>query len=257
MDLVKILHDSLLLLRDNPKAFAPRLFTTGLYSLYTLYSIWLAADIASAPSAATVIANLNSILLLIIVIPPLYIIDIISYAMYPRIVDDHLKGKRANLWLSFKEAVGQWRVVLAIAVLLIAFLILTTLIASFSLFMVKTSGNIFYAIFAAGILIFTILVFAILMFFVVPSAVLEKKGIFASFKESADLGYRHGFDLLRLNLIFLALVLLTVALAYISREDNLLSSFSIGLFFIVRAAEALLYTYISVTNPVAYLHVKR
>jgi hypothetical protein len=268
MDLRKILVESFQLLTAKPKAFVPRLITTAIYSVFILYAMSLLSDmvnlnsflnVSTQPSmenqqALAQITTKAGILLLFM--PFLYLIDIFSYAMYPRIVADYRASRQINLGSAIKDGLRAWKVVFAMGFVVFAFLMVVSLIAFVSMVLTEVTGNPLFIAFSVVLALALVLFFAIVVFFVVPSAVLNEKGLMGSFRESLKLGFENRWDLLKLNLLFLVLVLATMALAYFVKTDPTLSIASIALFLLLRIAEAVVYTYMSVTNPVAYLQVK-
>jgi hypothetical protein len=256
MDIGSILKESFGLLKAEPKAFIPRLVTTSLYSFFALYSMWLAADIAAAADPRMLPQFVSRTIVLFSMMPALYFIDILSYAMYPRIVEDHRAGRPINLTLALTGGLKAWKTVAALGSLIFAFLVAVVVLSAAAVVAASAAGNPL-PIVGAGILVFCLLLlFAILMFFVVPAAVLDGKGVGESFKESIRLGIEHKGGLLKLNAMFMALVIATLAVAYAARADALVSAASLAAFLILRILEAVVYTYLSVSGPFAYMQVR-
>jgi hypothetical protein len=85
---------------------------------------------------------------------------------------------------------------------------------------------------------------------------LEKRGVIDSFRQSMSLGLKHKGDLLKINLIFLLLLAVTMVLGAVQGSGTMASALAMLAFLIVRLVEAVVYTYLSVTNPMAYLAVR-
>jgi len=256
MDVLRVLKESLQLLRAKPKVFIPRLVTTAIYSLYLLYMAWAAADLTFPIQPEKAASMLFPSLLVLASLPLLYFIDILSHAMYPRIVADFRKGNKISLRESLKDGLRAWKVVVALELVLFAFVFIIAAPASVFAATYVYTGNIVPLAIASALAFCLIIAFAVLMFFVVPSAVLEKRGVVESFSKSMRLGVEHRGSLLKLNILFTALLGVTLAVAYYVKADNLLSLASAALFVGVRLLEAVTYTYVSVTNPTAYIHIQ-
>jgi hypothetical protein len=256
MNLREVLADSVRLLAAKPKVFIPRLMTTLIYSAFTLYSMGLTVDMLGNPQQTLTASYLGRVAVIFAAMPLLYFIDILSYAMYPKIVADHQAGRKIDLVAALKDGLRVWKVVLALVVILLLFLVIVVLttVTSYAIYLLSGSP---IAIIASFLLILgLVLFFSIAMFFVVPVAVLEGKGIIESFRESFSMGVQHKVDLFKLNLIYLLLVIVTLALAYIEESNYLVSASFVALFVVIRLMGAIIYTYLSVTNPMAYLQVR-
>jgi len=257
MDLAKVLLESFRLLREAPKVFVPRLATTAVYSVFIVYSMWLLQDIDSIKDPQMMSQLFSKTLLFVSTLPLLYFMDILSYAMYPRIVADYRKKGPISLFAALKDGLKAWRIVLALGAVVFAFLMVVVSVSAVSAALTVVTGSPVFLVFAALLTLLLILFFSIVVFFVVPSAVLNGRGILESFRESITLGFENKWDLLKLNAMFMALILATMAMAYLAKADALLSAASIGVFILLRLVEAVVYTYLSVANPVAYLEVKK
>ncbi len=261
MDLARILSDSLRLLKAEPKAFAPRIVTTAIYSAYILAMIAVAADLAAVDftrpgeqDGARLSSALHTSLLFLALSPLLYFVDILSYAMYPRIVADYRSGAGVSIAKALKDGLKAWRIIIATEAVLFLFILALSVPTALALLMTLLSGNAAYAALAGAIAIPLILVFAVLVFFVIPSAVLNGRSVAGSFRESVALGFENKWDLLKLNLLFLALLAVTVAAGVHVEGNPLLTLASAASFVILRLLEAVVYTYLCVTNPYAYIH---
>ncbi|MFH0862633.1 MAG: hypothetical protein V1875_06335 [Candidatus Altiarchaeota archaeon] len=267
MDLAKILLESFRLLRKKPKAFIPRIITTALYSVVIISLMLIFSDLYPALQGGGMDGRPDIIasqgvesalwggLALMAFMPALYFIDLMSYAMYPRIVSDYRSGKEIDLIAALRESAKAWKVVSVLGVLLFIFASLVGSVVAFTYLMYVISGNPLPLIAASLMALAMTLFFAIIAFFVVPSAVVGGRGVLDSFRDSYSLGISHGWDLLKLNTMFLLLIAATMALAYLVKTDETLSAVSLAFFLILRLVEAVVYTYLSVTNPMAYLEV--
>jgi hypothetical protein len=260
MNIPKILDDSFRLLLSQPKVFIPRFITTALYSVVTLYSVFLMADVRADisdvmdPQAAA--QYLGRTLFLFASMPLLYIVDIISYAMYPRIVADHEARRPINLTSALKDSLKAWKVVIVLGLVIFALMGIIMVAISASMYMTYVTGTPAFTVAAAVFALGLVLAFSVVMFFVVPASILDGRGVVDSFRQSMRMGIAHGKDLMKMNLMFMGLLLTTLLFAFFSDSGSVLSAASLAVFLVLRLLEAVLYTYISVTNPMAYLHVR-
>jgi hypothetical protein len=256
MDIREALTGSLRLLTREPKVFLPRLVTTMLYSLFTLYSIGLTADFMVMRDPQLVAGFIWKVAALLALLPAIYLIDILSYAMYPRIVADYQGGKKVNLTTALKDAVRIWRVVVALGLTVFTFLVFVMTVSGFLQYLTAVTGNILYTILSALLALMLLLVFSVVVFFVVPTAVLDNKGVRESFGESIRLGLRYKGALLKLNLLFTLLVLATMLFVFTAELMDTMSAASMLVFILIRLLQAIVYTYVSVTNPLVYLQLR-
>ncbi|MFH1403038.1 MAG: hypothetical protein ABIH11_02080 [Candidatus Altiarchaeota archaeon] len=253
MNTLKILAESLRLLYKQPKVFVPKLLTTFLYTVYAVLSIRLAAELYSTNTTGELNTLAIKLVLFTVFTFLLYFMDVISYAMYPKIVKDYRSGRSISLIDSLKNAMRVWKTLLLLAIILFSFMIVISLVFG----ILNALGIILDTplLTALGLLsaIIIILAFAILFFFTVPIAVLEKKTAYESMRKSFKLGLENKNMLFKVNMLFLALVITTlwlVAKAELSGETNMPA---ICFFITVRLIQALLNTYLNVTNPYIYV----
>lgn len=256
MDLRRILWDSMRLLYAEPKAFVPKIITTALYSLATLYSASLASRMLDVGGRAEAYDLISRSLLLLSLLPLLYFIDILSYAMYPRIVSDHREGRRISLAAALADGLRAWKVVLAIGGVIFAFMFAVAAVSIALALASYAADNQLLNVVSIILIFFLIIAFSVVMFFVVPAAVLDGKNVAESFRVSVRLGLKHRTELVKLNLLFAFLTLATILIAFRANFTGTLSSASILLYVVIRLVEAVVYTYLNVANPVAYLHVR-
>jgi len=255
MELRAVLADAMKMLLCNPRVFVPRIVTTAMYSAVTVCYVMLTADILSVEDPVAAYSIGLKALMLLAFMPALYIIDLLSYAMYPRMVADLRASRRVSLSSALRDALAAWRVVLALGLTLF-FLFLVILVSSTALaYIFATSGNMLILAVSALAIISLVLIFAILVFFLVPAAVLERGGVIESFRTSVRLGLKHKADILKLNLIFMALLSATVVIALEATLEGGLTFMSLLPFLLVRVLQVVVYTYLSLANPVAYIRV--
>lgn len=252
MELPYILKESLKLLIKKPKVFIPRLVTTLLYSFYILLLGKILIDLSSGITSA-LWNDILSLIPFIVLLPP---IDLITYAMYPSMVHDYQSGREISLLNSFKKAIRAWRVILALLILLTVLFVTFLFIMSLFSIALITTKNVLFLFLTIFIILALIIISAILLFFVVPIAVIENKGVIDSFRESFQLGLRHKGNLFRVNLFFMALMLITFLIVMVTNFQGILAYYAILLFVITRFLQALIYTYICIINPYFYIAQK-
>ncbi|MFH1720995.1 MAG: hypothetical protein ABH950_00165 [Candidatus Altiarchaeota archaeon] len=186
----------------------------------------------------------------------IYIVDIVSYAMYPTIVLDYQKGKDINLSKSLKIALGAWKT-LAVFALIVFFLLGSFTYLSYVSYQLTLKDNTMTYILPTFLLstVF-LLAFTVLFFFVIPIAIVEEKYSIYSIKKSIKLGIKHRSDVLKTSIMFLVLVFATLTVASIYElVGGLVAYTALFLYIIGRLIQAVTYTYISIVNPVLYLEV--
>ncbi|MFH1055224.1 MAG: hypothetical protein V1744_03905 [Candidatus Altiarchaeota archaeon] len=255
MDIIRILRDALKLLRDEPRVFAPRIITTALYSLFAVYSTMLTAELLTTPTQQQIHTIVWKAVLLLASLPALYFIDAITYAMYPRIVKDYLEGHPINFTEALKSALAAWRVVVALCLTIFLSLIAILSLSGALQYMAATTGNILFTLLAVLSALALIFAFSVVVFFVVPAAVLEGKGVRESFAESVRLGLKNKTDILKLNLVFTALAIVTLLFMFSAEFSGSAAWLSIAAFILLRLMQAVVYTYLCVTNPMAYINI--
>jgi len=260
MNLLAVLRESLVLVRKQPKVFIPKLVTTAFYSFYTIWAASLTLRVY-ALSRVGAVEELSPLLqetmLLFVFIIFLYFMDLVSYSMYPRIVSDYLKKKPVSLTAALASAMSVWKVILSLGALIFLFLLTVMAVAVFVQVMSLTLSTPLLIWLLAPFVILSILIFSVLVFFVIPIAVVEKKSLISSFVKSFSLGLKYKGDLLKVNLFFLAMALVTLAIGILSESTGLVAFVSLAAFVGVRLIQAVVYTYMSVVNPYFYMRVRK
>lgn len=257
MNIGSILIESLRLLRAKPKVFIPRLVTTTLYTVYTLYLMQLTVDMAAALSTpAIVFSFIPKFIPLLAAMPILYVMDIVSYAMYPMIVADYRENRPVSLSLALKRSIGAWRVILTLGIVIIVSVAFVSCFSGVAVAAAVLMHNFLLLAFSAMFALAMIILFIITVFFVIPLAIVEGKGVKDSFRESFKLGIKYRVGLFKLNMIFIVVIAATTALALAEKYGSAVTAASVIAFIALRLITAVVYTYLSVTNPMAYLEVR-
>ncbi len=262
MHLIRIFRDSWSLLKSEPKVFLPRLFTTMLYTFFSLYTANLSLRFAAAMHQAyargmgvvTVVEPFAfEFLTLFSASLIIYAVDIISYAMYPSIVAAYRQGRPIRLRASLTAALRVWPTLAAFA--LLVFLVLAIFAAgtytAYHLTLSRQSILPLLPLLIASVLF--LLAFSVLFFFVIPVAVVERNGPLTTLKRSVSLGVRHRNDVTATVALFALLVFATFVVAGIYQfVGGALAVIAVILYLAGRLLQAVIYTYISVVNPALY-----
>ncbi|MBN2250546.1 MAG: hypothetical protein JW724_00545 [Candidatus Altiarchaeota archaeon] len=269
MKIKSVLKESFDLLYKEPKLFVPRLVTTALYTIVMIYmakmSSYMVGAFGGVPESeislidpgipASFLADLVTLILLLVL---LLLVDLVSYAMYPPLIRDHHSKKPLRLVNSFKDALAAWKTLFTLFFLIIFFAFAGGIFVSFSQLISLFTGA--YLIYVSSILIMLVgsLILMVALFFVVPVAVIERKGLMETFNEGFRLSFRHKKDLFALNVFFMALTFTTFLLMMLSEMNysGIVAASSILLFVLARSFQAVIYTYISVVNPYFYMKIR-
>jgi len=250
LKLVEIFRDSLMLLWKEPKVFVPRLITTAIYTLFIFYSAKLTSEIL------TMGVTFKNILILGILSPILLGIDIVSYGMYPKIVTEYYEKKRINLTRILLETLKSWKILLTFGIIVMIFLLIFIVLLSILYLAVLIMGTFFIFVLVTIFAIIILLVFALLSFFIMPVGILDKQSIRNTLKKGIELSIKYKADVLKINLVFMMLAIITMIIATLSEFSGILAYLAFAIFLIVRLIQAIIYTYISVVNPSVYLKLK-
>lgn len=260
MELNELLRDSLKLLRTKPKAFIPKFVTTALYTICILILMKITIEMNDI-AAGFVLIRVDAIiqlagyaLLTSLFLVFVYFIDLLTYAMYPCIVSDYNNKKEISLRRALRQALGAWLVIIVLGIAIST--IVVFIIITFAILLALSWENPYLLLLLLLLSIAIILVFTVLVFFVIPIAVIEKKGFIQTFQNSFKLSFRHRGDILKINLVFLLLTFLTIVLGLLTEFQGLGGYLAISLFILVRGVQAVIYTYISVVNPYFYVKVR-
>ena len=260
MDLIELLKDSLKLLRTKPKVFIPKFVTTALYTVCIIVLMKITLELNELATGfmfaerAAIIQLAGYALLTLIFLVFIYFIDLLTYAMYPSIVSDYHSKKEISLRKALREALDSWLILIVLGITISVMAVF--IIIPFGIFMTLVWENLYLMLFLLSIVLVIILVFAMLVFFVIPVAVIEKKGFTQTFRDSFRLSLKHRWSVLGINLVFLFLTLLTLAIGMLSGFQGSAGYLAIALFVLVRFVQATIYTYISVINPYFYVKVR-
>lgn len=257
MQLKKTLKESFKLLKKHPLLFVPRFTTTALYSVYMLASADIlisASDLTSAQAASDLVWALTAV---IASLPLLYAADMISYAMYPSLVEDARSDKRADLLKALRRALSSWKQLAAFAFATLGFMMLVSTVSGGLYVFATLTGNFLYVFVSALLAAALTLAYASAVFFVVPAAVADSKSVAESFSSSIRLAKKNLSPLLKANTVFAFLALASLAFALTVEGAGSSAILLAAAYVLSRLVQATVYTYLCVANPVMYLDLRR
>jgi hypothetical protein len=177
-------------------------------------------------------------------------LDILSYAMYPTILEDYRRGTGISLVKSLSKALKAINTVIAFAFAIFIYGLLVS-VAIAPIFLIGyINSNIAFLALSFILISSALIAFSVFAFFVVPEGVVE------SFKQSAKLGFKHRWDLIKINIFFALIAIATLYLVFVSELSGPINIVSIAAYILVRLMQAVVYTYLSLVNPAAYFSVK-
>lgn len=271
MGLVGILVESLRLLRKEPKLYIPRIITTAIYTAFVLYAAKLSLEISRAITMAQAQAEATgaqpdfggafsefsgSLYFLLAFFLLSYAIDILSYGMYVRIVQDYRSKIPIQLIAALREALGKGKALFALSVVILIFLAAVLLLYAILGSMFLVTRSILFPALAILVLLLGLVAFALVFFFAIPIAMVENKGALSAIAASAKLGFKHRGVVLRTNFFFAGLILVTLLVAMLTDFSGRAGAAAVIAFVLGRLFQALVYTYISVVNPAVYLYLE-
>jgi len=272
MQLIEVFKGSLALLKKEPKVFVPRIFTTGLFTFFVLYSARLGLKISlvinqgveAAKSAGTtpdvggILSQFSRELSLFACLFLLvYVVDILTYGMYVRIASDFHAKRPISLIRALGDAVSRVKVLLLIGILAMGFV--GCFVGVYLLFarMYILTQSLWFLVAALAVMFLAIVLFALVFFFAVPVAVVENRGSKYAVLKSASLGLKHKWPVLKVNFLFVGMVFVAMAVVMITEFQGVAALGAILLFIFGRLFQALIYTYISIVNPSLYLSIEK
>jgi hypothetical protein len=271
MKILAVLAESLHLLRREPKIFVPKVLTSLLYTAFILYTAGLGLRITRAmlseqeraellgvlPDSGMVLMEFSgSLVFFAVFFLFAYAMDILTYGMYVRIVDDYLSSKPIELTRALREAIERGRTLFPLSIVILVFVsgifIIYLLLGSAFIL----SQDPFFSLLALLVLVATLMALALVFFFSIPVAVLENEGVFNAITASARLGFKHKGLVIKINLFFASLILATLLVAVYLNFSGWTGLLAMAAFVFVRLLQSLVYTYINIVNPDLYLHLK-
>ncbi len=252
MRTLRVLAGALALLRAEPKLFVPRIVTTFIYTAFLLYLSKVLYEVTLMLQRGEVQGIAKLALPLAAGVPALLAVDMLAYGMYASLAEQHARG-RVSLVLALRHALSRWRSLLAIGIAALLFVGAIFVISSFALAGFVYTRSAAFALLTLLISLLGVVVFALLFFFAVPVAVLEGRGFVSAMERSASLGVRRSREVVAINLLFMLLIFITMLVGMATQFRGKAFAAGVALFLAGRLIQAVVYTYMSVVAPTAYL----
>ncbi|MFQ5759258.1 MAG: hypothetical protein ACE5IF_06235 [Candidatus Bathyarchaeia archaeon] len=258
-------------MRKEPKIYLPRIFTTLFYTVFLLYTARLALRITQAiniemsraqmvgavPNPGKALSQFSGqITFFLFFFLLVYAVDILTYGMYARIVHDYHSKKKISLTTALSGALKKFKTLFLLGLLILVFMGLFLVLYSFLSSAFIITQNPVFLVITLLILLTAFISFALIFFFSVPVTVLEDKKLSEAVTTSMRLGMRNKGIVLKMNFLFGGLILVTLGVAMYTDFKGKLGAAAAIAFIVGRLAQALVYTYISVVNPTAYLKLE-
>ena len=252
MNVVRVLHEAFALLRAEPRLFLPRVVTTFIYTAFLLYLSRVLYEVMLMLQRGSV-AGLERLLLpLAAALPAILAVDMLTYGMYASLAAQYREGG-VSLILALRQSLSRWRSLLLIGAAALLLVGLILLISSLSLAGLMYTRSALFALLTLVISLIGVIAFALLFFFAVPVTVIEGRGFLAAMERSASLGIRRSREVVALNLFFVLLIFITMLIGMATQFEGRAFAAGAGLFIAGRLIQAVVYTYISVVAPTAYI----
>ncbi len=252
MKILFILKESLRIIKEEPKLFIPRIFTTAFYTLFLLKVAKLVVLSQVSPGKEVlqglVFLGLFSLLLLAL--------DIITYGMYSVMAEDYHRGKEISLVRALKNALKQGKALLLLGIAAIIFLSISMIFILMPAALAIALNIPALALLSLLAALMAIVIFALIFFFAIPSAVIDRLGSLEALSLSYNLGMKNRKEVIGLNLFFSFLIIFTILVASATEMQGRAFTLALILFIAGRLIQALVYTYISVATPTAFLIVR-
>ncbi len=276
MNLFHVMKESFALLLKKPKIFIPNLFASLLYAFVELIMIKAFIDIIEITKGVDIVRviqgsstyfpmeelqpHLFIFAGVVLFFPVIGVVDLVTYSMYPALVADYHEGKSISLRKALKDALSAWRIWLTLGMIFLLFTIFVFLMIGIFIALTFLSDNLIYLLIGSLLFILLVILFMMSIFFVIPIGVIERISIVESFRKSYQLGFRHRWEVISLNVFIILVIIAAFAFGNIFGTEKLsvgITFLAIALFLIVRIIQSLMYTYICVVNPYFYIRVAR
>jgi hypothetical protein len=246
--------------------FVPRIATTLIYSFFIFYGAKLSFDLSfalaretgmpspSISSAADPYASEIAFVALTSLV--CFISDVLAYAMYPTLVEDYRRGGRISLTKAFGNALRQWKTLVAFSATILLFLLFFILFFLFVYVRIIFTGRVILLLPALVFMIAVFIAFSVLIFFIIPVGVIERKGVFHSYRRSIEVGWRHRTPVFKTTVFFMGVALATVLVAAAGGFKGAGAAVAFTVFVVTRLVQVVSYTYLNVINPYMYLRLE-
>ena len=246
LDILKILNDSLGLIRDKPILFLPKLLIAVFYGFITLYGIGVARDFflfASDPSNLSILAAQSIFIsagILLISTVFVYFLDLFFSGLYPVLTEQARKGK-ISFRKAFLESKGTIRVLFTAGVIVTILLMIVSFIESLfaSSFRLDAYSVLLYFVIA--------FIFIFLFYFLYPVIVFGKKGVLGSIRHSLFSAFSNKRSVFLFSIIPFLASIIKFWLAIFSNTLEMLI-----IFWILTILVGIIYSVHAVSNQLLY-----
>ncbi len=252
MEILLILKKSLKIIMEEPKLFLPRVFTTALYTIFILK----AAEVVVISKAGNVEQIIRGLAFLALFSIFLLALDMIIYGMYSVIAEDYHNDREISLIRALINTLKQGKVLFILGIISLVFISISMffILIPAVLALVFNIPSLIIVSFILAILSFVI--FALVFFFAIPSAVIDRLGSLEALSMSFNMGMKNRKEIIILNLFFSLLIILMLIVASITKMQGKAFALVLILFIGGRLIQAIIYTYISIATPTAFLNVR-
>ncbi|GEM_PF-2444749 len=243
--MLEVLERAFRMLASKPKLFVPRIVTTSAYSAFLLLTAGKTYELVSTGT--------TNLLPLLAFLPLLLLMDVLTYGMYASLAAQVQRSGEVSLRRALREALLQWRclVIIGASFLGMVFLLslsVAMLLAGYVLLRIQLMLP------AAALLMLTGMVaLGYLFFYTVPVAVMERGGFMQVMRRSVQLSQRHRGEVLLLNVLMLVLAVASLVVGMLTGFRGEAFLMSALLYMAGRGVQAVIYTYLSLISPAAYL----
>jgi len=248
----KILIDSFLLLKQQPKLFLPKILIAFLYGaailaltaiLSNMIAIGFGTSSFSLKQLEFARTQLLPLMLLLIYTLAVLVLDVIVNAMYPFLVESASKNQSLFLSSAFFSALKKTPIFLPAVFLVLAAFFITAFPLTVILSLVGKNPLL---LLASGFLLSFI--FTIAFYLLYPVSTLEKTSPLHALSRTLLLSKKNFSSVSKASLIQLAVTIVSYALAFAAANPA-----ALALFILFRFLIAVLATYAMVLNPLIYL----
>ncbi|MFB6174470.1 MAG: hypothetical protein ABEJ87_00660 [Candidatus Nanohalobium sp.] len=234
MNVIKVLKDSLKLLRKRPQLFLPKLTSALISSSWLIYLFSLMQSGKVQALAGFYLVTIPLITLLGVYIP------VLTAEMIRN------RDREKLLRTSLVKSAGYWKRVLAMTLFMLLILFLSSIPASIGTALLLRTGQILFGVLGIAISLTAILGVGFAIYFL-PISVISSNGFLSGLKESASTSYSNSREVVALMLF--SFTLFAAAFA----TQGALRGLGLAAFVIGRLISATVTTYTFVLSPSYYI----
>ncbi len=250
----RLLVGSLVMLKNHPKLFLPKMLLAALYGIAML---WVAdlylrvlplATMQPSPEAAAEAAKLLGILALAMLYYAfLEVADILINSMYPSMIAAYHAGRAISFARALRISLRRFPVMLPASVSATVIFLAAALpfIMLFQYAQLSGSALMFWV--SAAALLCVLFAAAVIFYLLYPIAVLEHRSFFGVLLRTARLSRKNFSDFSKASVFPFAVSLLNFLLAFLASAPAFLLAF-----ILLRFLTAVVYTYHMVLSPAVY-----